>query len=112
MKKIEAIIRPSKLDAVTKALTDLGITGLTVTEVKGFGRQRGFKEVYRGIVYEPKFIEKLKIELVVSDEMASQAISAITSTAKTSEVGDGKIFVLTLENVIRIRTGDIGVEAI
>lgn len=112
MKKIEAIIRPTKLEEVTKALTDLGVTGLTVTEVKGFGRQKGFKEVYRGAVYEPKFLDKYKIEVVVSDELAAQVAPAIIAAAKTGEVGDGKIFISSLENVIRIRTGDIGVEAI
>lgn len=112
MKKIEAVIRPEKLEAVTKALNELGVTGLTVTEVKGFGRQKGFKEVYRGAVYEPKFVAKVKVEVVVSDDLAAEAIPVITSAAKTGEVGDGKIFVASLENVIRIRTGEIGVEAI
>lgn len=112
MKKIEAVIRHYKLEDVKKALTDAGIVGMTVGEVRGFGRQRGHKEQYRGAEYTVDFMPKLKLEVVVDDPQLEAAISAITSSAQTGNVGDGKIFVTSLEDVIRIRTGETGVEAI
>ena len=112
MKKIEAIIKPFKLDEVKDALNEIGIQGMTVIEVKGFGRQKGHVELYRGAEYDISFIPKVKIEAVVSDEMLEKAISTIERTAKTGKIGDGKIFVSALENVIRIRTGEKGNEAI
>ncbi|TAL25465.1 MAG: P-II family nitrogen regulator [Nitrospirae bacterium] len=108
MKKIEAIIKPFKLDEVKDALNVLGVQGMTVTEVKGFGRQKGHVELYRGAEYDISFIPKLKIEIVVSDDMMEKALSTIELKAKTGKVGDGKIFVYTVENVVRIRTGEKG----
>ncbi len=112
MKKIEAIIRHYKLEDVKKALTDSGITGMTVTEARGFGRQRGHKEQYRGAEYTVDFMPKLKVEVVVADEQLDKAIQSITESAQTGNVGDGKIFITALEDIIRIRTGETGVEAI
>ncbi|MGE0374189.1 MAG: P-II family nitrogen regulator [Planctomycetaceae bacterium] len=112
MKKIEAIIRHYKLEDVKKALTDSGITGMTVTEARGFGRQRGHKEQYRGAEYTVDFMPKLKLEVVVADDQLEQAIQSITTSAQTGNVGDGKIFVTSLEDVIRIRTGETGGDAI
>jgi nitrogen regulatory protein P-II 1 len=112
MKKIEAIIKPFKLDEVKHALTKIGVQGMTVTEVKGFGRQKGHTEIYRGAEYKIDFLAKVKIELVVSDEIVPQAIEIIERTAKTGKIGDGKIFVLPVDEVIRIRTGERGKDAI
>jgi len=106
MKKIEAIIKPFKLDEVKEALSGLGIHGMTVTEVKGFGRQKGHTELYRGAEYVVDFIPKIKIEVVVQDELASKVLEAIETTARTGKIGDGKIFVLPVEETIRIRTGE------
>ncbi len=112
MKKIDAIIKPFKLDEVKNALTKIGIQGMTVTEVKGFGRQRGHTEVYRGAEYKIDFLPKVKIELITGDEMAHQVIETIERTSKTGKIGDGKIFVSSVEEVIRIRTGERGKDAI
>ena len=112
MKKIEAIVRHYKLEDVKNALSQAGIHGMTVTEVRGFGRQRGHKETYRGAEYTVDFLPKVKMELVVSDEDAQKAIEAVTSVARTGQIGDGKIFVTPLEEVIRIRTGETGADAI
>jgi nitrogen regulatory protein P-II 1 len=113
MKKIEAIIKPFKIDEVVQGLSEAGIIcGMTVSEVRGFGRQKGFVEVYRGREYEVRFLPKLKIEIVLSDELVEKAISVITERAKTGEVGDGKIFIFNLEDAIRIRTGQRGEEAL
>lgn len=112
MKKIEIITRPFKLDDVKSALTDLGIKGMTVTEVKGFGRQRGHKEVYRGAEYQVDFVSKVKIEVVVDDESVDKAVQAAQDAARTGKVGDGKIFILPVGDVVRIRTGESGEEAI
>lgn len=112
MKKIEAIIKPFKLDEVKEALQNLGITGMTVTEVKGFGRQKGHKEIYRGAEYQVDFIPKVKIEIVVTTEMVESVVKGILASACTGKIGDGKIFILPLEDVIRIRTGESGKEAI
>ncbi len=112
MKKIEAIIRPHKLDEIHNNLLESGFTGLTVTEVRGYGRQKGHKEIYRGSEYNIEFVPKLKLELVCQSEQLEQAISIIINTAKTGEVGDGKIFVSGLEEVIRIRTEESGLSAI
>ncbi len=112
MKKIEAIIKPFKLDDVREALSDIGVTGLTVTEVKGFGRQKGHTELYRGAEYVVDFLPKVKIELVVTDGMVDGAIEAITSAARTGKIGDGKIFVSSVEKVMRIRTGEQDDDAI
>ncbi len=106
MKKIEAIVKPFKLDDVREALTDLGITGMTVTEVKGFGRQKGHTEVYRGAEYAVDFLPKIKIELVLPDDQVERVIEVIVETARSGIVGDGKIFVLPVEDAIRIRTGE------
>ncbi len=106
MKKIEAIIKPFKLDDVKSAVQDLGVQGLTVTEVKGFGRQKGHTELYRGAEYVVDFLPKLKLEIVVSDDQADRVVDAIISVASTNKIGDGKIFVLPVENAIRIRTGE------
>jgi len=108
MKKIEAIIKPFKLDEVKEALTELGVQGMTVTEVKGFGRQKGHKEVYRGAEYVVEFVPKVKIELVVGDSLSSRVVDTIMRTAKTGTIGDGKIFVTTVGEAIRIRTGETG----
>ncbi|MCX6150701.1 MAG: P-II family nitrogen regulator [Ignavibacteriales bacterium] len=112
MKKIEAIIRPHKLDEVHNALLESGFTGLTVTEVRGYGRQKGHREIYRGSEYNIEFVPKLKLELVCEDDKTELAISTIITTSKTGEVGDGKIFVLNVEETIRIRTEESGVSAI
>jgi nitrogen regulatory protein P-II 1 len=112
MKKIEAIIKPFKLDAVKEGLTKIGIQGLTVTEVRGFGRQRGHKEVYRGAEYQIDFVSKIKIEIVLDTDLVPEAIKIIQENAKTGEIGDGKIFILPVEEAIRIRTGETGSEAI
>jgi nitrogen regulatory protein P-II 1 len=112
MKKIEAIIKPFKLDEVKNALTKIGVQGITITEVKGFGRQRGHTEVYRGAEYKIDFLPKTKIEVIVSDEMVPQVIETVERSAKTGKIGDGKIFVSPVEDVIRIRTGERGKDAI
>ena len=106
MKKIEAIIKPFKLDDVREALTEIGITGMTVTEVKGFGRQTGHTEIYRGAEYAVDFLPKVKLELVLPDDMVERAIETIVETARSGKIGDGKIFVYPVEQVIRIRTGE------
>jgi nitrogen regulatory protein PII len=106
MKKIEAVVKPFKLDEVREALSEIGVTGLTVTEVKGFGRQKGHTELYRGAEYVVDFLPKVKVEVVVADKLVEQAIEAIVKTARTGKIGDGKIFVTTVEQVIRIRTGE------
>ncbi|TQV77013.1 P-II family nitrogen regulator [Aliikangiella marina] len=106
MKKIEAIIKPFKLDDVREALSDAGITGMTVTEVKGFGRQKGHTELYRGAEYMVDFLPKTKIEIIVSDDLLDLSVETIMNIARTGKIGDGKIFVTTIEKVIRIRTGE------
>lgn len=108
MKKIEAIIKPFKLDDVKEKLTEIGIKGMTITEVKGFGRQKGHTEIYRGAEYVVDFLPKIKIEIVVPDDMVEEVISAICTSAKTGKIGDGKVFVLPVEEVVRIRTGEKG----
>jgi nitrogen regulatory protein P-II 1 len=112
MKKIEAIIKPFKLDEVREALSEVGITGLTVTEVKGFGRQKGHTELYRGAEYVVDFLPKIKIEIVVNDEHVEAAIDAIIKAARTGKIGDGKIFVMPVEHVVRIRTGETNEAAV
>ena len=112
MKKIEAIIKPFKLESVKEALTDLGVTGMTVSEVKGYGRQKGHKEVYRGAEYNVEFNPKTKVELVVASELVDKIVTAIRESANSGKIGDGKIFVTTVEDVMRIRTGERGKEAI
>ena len=112
MKKIEAIVRHHKVDAVKEALVAVGLQGMTITEVRGFGRQRGHTETYRGTEYTVDFVPKVKIELVVGNALVDKAVSAIVSAAKTGQVGDGKIFVSDLANVIRVRTGEAGEAAI
>jgi nitrogen regulatory protein P-II 2 len=112
MKLIMAIIKPFKLDDVREALTPLGVQGLTVTEVKGFGRQKGQTEIYRGAEYHVSFLPKVKIEVVVPDEMAEQVIETITKSAQTGKIGDGKIFVMDIERAVRIRTGETDVAAL
>ncbi|MDP2647238.1 MAG: P-II family nitrogen regulator [Desulfobacterales bacterium] len=112
MKKIEAIIKPFKLDDLKEALTALGVQGMTISEVKGFGRQKGHKEVYRGAEYVVDFIPKLKVEIVVDGDMADKVVETIMKSVKTGNIGDGKIFVLSLDSVCRIRTGETGKEAI
>ena len=112
MKKIEAIIKPFKLDEVRESLSTIGINGLTVTEVKGFGRQKGHTELYRGAEYVVDFLPKIKLELVVGDEMVEAAIEAIIKAAHTGKIGDGKIFVSSVEQVVRIRTGETGESAV
>ncbi len=112
MKLITAVIKPFKLDDVREALSDIGISGLTVTEVKGFGRQKGHTELYRGAEYVVDFLPKVKLEIAVSDEVVEQAVEAIINAANTGKIGDGKIFVTNLEQIIRIRTGETGDEAI
>jgi len=112
MKKIEAVIKHFKLDDVRKALTDIGLLGMTVIEVKGFGRQKGHMEVYRGVEYEVLFLPKIKIDVVVPEEKLEEALKAIQDAANTGEIGDGKIFVYNVENCIRIRTGESGKEAL
>ena len=112
MKKIEAIVKPHKLDDVKSALTQVGIQGLTVTEVRGFGRQKGHKEQYRGAEYTVDLVPKVKVEVVVSDAAAAAAVEAIVRAARTGEIGDGKVFVSNLESALRIRTGEKGDSAI
>jgi nitrogen regulatory protein P-II 1 len=112
MKKIEAIFKPFKLDEVREALSEIGVSGLTVTEVKGFGRQKGHTELYRGAEYVVDFLPKVKVEVVVSDNMLDQAIDAIVKSARTGKIGDGKIFVSDVSQVIRIRTGELNEAAI
>jgi nitrogen regulatory protein P-II 1 len=112
MKKIEAIIKPFKIEEVKDALSELGIEGMTVTEVKGFGRQKGHTEIYRGSEYTVDFLPKIKLELVVADSVVESAIKAIVEAAKTGKIGDGKVFVLPVENATRIRTGETGDQAI
>jgi len=112
MKKVEAIIKPFKLDEVKEGLTSIGIKGLTVTEVRGFGRQRGHREIYRGAEYQVDFVSKLKIEVVMEDEMVPETVKVLQEKAKTGQIGDGKIFVLPVEDAIRIRTGETGKDAI
>jgi nitrogen regulatory protein PII len=112
MKLLTAIVKPFKLDEVREALGELGVTGVTVTEVKGFGRQKGHTELYRGAEYVVDFLPKVKVEVALADEMVDGAVEAITKAAQTGKIGDGKIFISTLEEVIRIRTGETGVEAV
>ncbi len=112
MKKVEAFIRPSKLDDVKAALTAVHIVGMSVTEVRGFGRQRGHTEIYRGAEYKVDFMPKIKLEVVVREEDLEQVIEAVMGAAKTGQIGDGKIFVLPVEQAVRIRTGDTGEEAL
>jgi nitrogen regulatory protein P-II 1 len=112
MFKIEAVIKPFKLDEVKEALHEIGIQGMTVTEVKGFGRQKGHTELYRGAEYVVDFLPKIKLEVVVTDEMADKVVGSIVDAAGTGKIGDGKIFVLPLEETIRIRTGERGSEAV
>ena len=112
MKKIEAIIKPFKLDEVKDGLSGLGVKGLTVTEVKGFGRQRGHKEVYRGAEYQVDFVSKTKIEVVMESSLVAEAVKIIQEKARTGQIGDGKIFIFPVEEVVRIRTGETGKEAI
>ena len=112
MKKIEAIIKPFKLDEVREALSEIGVSGLTVTEVKGFGRQKGHTELYRGAEYVVDFLPKVKIEIVVADGIVEMAIETIVKAAHTGKIGDGKIFVFDVEQVIRIRTGETGTDAL
>jgi nitrogen regulatory protein P-II 1 len=112
MKKIEAIIKPFKLDDVREALSEAGVTGLTVTEVKGFGRQKGHTELYRGAEYVIDFLPKVKIEVVIPDEQVDRCVEAIIAAARTGKIGDGKIFVYPIEQVVRIRTGERGEAAI
>nr|WP_294840154.1 P-II family nitrogen regulator [uncultured Methylotenera sp.] len=112
MKKIEAIIKPFKLDEVREALSEIGVNGLTVTEVKGFGRQKGHTELYRGAEYVVDFLPKIKLELVVADAIVDSAVDAIINAAHTGKIGDGKIFVSNVEQVVRIRTGETGEAAV
>ena len=112
MKMVTAIVKPFKLDEVREALSAIGVQGITVTEVKGFGRQKGHTELYRGAEYRVDFLPKTKIELAVDDSIAEQVIEAITNVARTGKIGDGKIFVLELQETVRIRTGETGVEAV
>jgi nitrogen regulatory protein P-II 1 len=112
MKRIEAIIKPFKLDEVREALSEIGVSGLTVTEVKGFGRQKGHTELYRGAEYVVDFLPKVKVEMIIGDAMVDRAIEEIVKAARTGKIGDGKIFVTPVEQVIRIRTGETGEAAI
>ena len=112
MKKIDAIIKPFKLDDVREALSEMGVTGMTAIEVKGFGRQKGHTELYRGAEYVVDFLPKVKIEIVVADEQVERCIEAITNAARTGKIGDGKIFVTTVEKIVRIRTGEMDNDAI
>lgn len=112
MKRIEAVIRPFKLDDVREALSEIGVRGMTITEVKGYGRQKGHTEVYRGSEYKVDFLPKIRIEIVVKDEMVERVISTIVKSAKTGQVGDGKIFVTSVEEVVRIRTEESGEDAV
>jgi nitrogen regulatory protein P-II 1 len=112
MKKIEAVVKPFKLDEVREALSEIGVTGLTVTEVKGFGRQKGHTELYRGAEYVVDFLPKVKVEVILQDALVEQAIEAIVKAARTGKIGDGKIFVTEVEQVVRIRTGESGEAAV
>jgi len=112
LKKVEAIIKPFKLDDVKEALNEIGIQGMTISEVKGYGRQKGHKEIYRGAEYVVDFIPKIKIEIVVSSELADQAVETIAQASNTGKIGDGKIFVLSVEEAVRVRTGERGKDAI
>ncbi|MEQ9641246.1 MAG: P-II family nitrogen regulator [Alphaproteobacteria bacterium] len=112
MKLIMAVIKPFKLDEVREALTQLGVQGLTVSEVKGFGRQQGHTEIYRGAEYAVNFLPKLKIEIAVADDLADQVVETITNAARTGQIGDGKIFILDLERAVRIRTGETDADAL
>ena len=112
MKLITAVIKPFRLDDVRNTLSDVGVQGMTVTEVKGFGRQKGHTELYRGAEYVVDFLPKVKLEMAVADDMVDQAVEAITKAAKTGKIGDGKIFIQTLTEVIRIRTGETGPDAV
>ena len=112
MKKIEAIIKPFKLDEVREALSDLGVSGLTVTEVKGFGRQKGHTELYRGAEYVVDFLPKVKVEVIVGDALVERALESLVKAARTGKIGDGKIFVTDVEQIVRIRTGESGEEAV
>jgi nitrogen regulatory protein P-II 1 len=112
MKKIEAVIKPFKLDDVKEALSEIGIYGMTVTEVNGYGRQKGHKEIYRGAEYVVDFVPKIKLEIVVSDERADETVETVRNAANSGKIGDGKIFVLPVEQVIRVRTGETGTEAL
>ncbi len=112
MKKVEAIIKPFKLDDVKEALSEIGIYGMTVTEVNGYGRQKGHKEIYRGAEYVVDFVPKIKVEIVVSDERAEEAIETVRNAANSGKIGDGKIFISNVEQVIRVRTGETGIEAL
>jgi len=112
MKKLEAIIKPFKLEEVKEALAELGVEGMTVTEVKGFGRQKGHTEIYRGSEYTVDFLPKVKIEIVVSDDIVDKCVSTVVNAAKTGKIGDGKVFVLPVESAVRIRTDETGDKAI
>ena len=112
MKKIEAIVKPFKLDEVREGLSEIGVTGLTVTEVKGFGRQKGHTELYRGAEYVVDFLPKVKVEVIVADSLTERALEAIVKAARTGKIGDGKIFVTSVEQVVRIRTGESGEDAV
>jgi nitrogen regulatory protein P-II 1 len=112
MKKIEAIIKPFKLEEVKDALAEVGVEGMTVTEVKGFGRQKGHTEIYRGSEYTVDFLPKVKLEIVVADDIAEKAVATIVSSAKTGKIGDGKVFILSVEHAVRIRTEEIGDKAV
>ncbi|MCF6247533.1 MAG: P-II family nitrogen regulator [Desulfobacula sp.] len=112
MKKIEAIIKPFKLDDVKEALSEIGIYGMTVTEVNGYGRQKGHKEIYRGAEYVVDFVPKIKLEIVVSDERAEETVETVRNAANSGKIGDGKIFVLPVEQVVRVRTGETGTQAL
>ncbi|MFW6004917.1 MAG: P-II family nitrogen regulator [Desulfonatronovibrionaceae bacterium] len=112
MKKVEIITRPFKIDEIKDALTALGIKGMTLTEVKGFGRQHGHKEVYRGAEYQVDFLSKVKMEIIIDDSLVDKALEAVVNVARTGKVGDGKIFVIPVENAVRIRTGETGDKAI
>ena len=112
MKKIEAVVKPFKLDEVREALSEIGVTGLTVTEVKGFGRQKGHTELYRGAEYVVDFLPKVKVEVILQDSLVDRAIEAIVKAARTGKIGDGKIFVTTVERIVRIRTGEVDESAI
>ncbi|MEK7773979.1 MAG: P-II family nitrogen regulator [Deltaproteobacteria bacterium] len=112
MKKIEAVIKPFKLDEVKEALNEIGIQGITVSEVKGFGRQKGHTELYRGTEYVVDFLPKIKLEIVVKEDLVAKVVETIVNTAKTGRIGDGKVFVLSVDEVVRIRTGERGEDAI
>jgi nitrogen regulatory protein P-II 1 len=112
MKKVEAVLKPFKLDEVREALSDIGVTGLTVTEVKGFGRQKGHTELYRGAEYVVDFLPKVKVEVIIADTLVERAIEAIIKAARTGKIGDGKIFVTNVEQAVRIRTGESGEAAV